>query len=187
MPPKGLNPLLKRFTAGWDTISLNYPNHGFDSLYKTSRGLSEQLKMIRPSYDHITWIGHSMGGLLPWAYNLQRYFDAFVSLGTPWNGSALAIMAPWSESATEMRVGSEHLPILKKTAEDFLGFNKLSITGAWDFVVPNNPHIARADTVEIPRCTHAGLLYNERTYQEIWAFLTYKVFEEVGHNNDTGF
>lgn len=187
LPPKALNPLLGRFTAGWDTISLNYPNHGFDSLGTTAKALSEQLKIIRPSYDHITWIGHSMGGLIPWyLFEAEVQIDAFVSLGTPWNGSALAAFAPWSQSAKQMRPGSEYLDDLRSLANNS-DIPKLSVTGAWDFIVPKNGFLENSDIVKIPYCSHTRLIASQRAYYEIWAWLTYKVFKEVGHEDNEGF
>lgn len=196
-PIKNLNPLLFRFREGFDVVSLRYPNHGFGGLWANSRAVSEQIEALRRSYDHITWIGHSMGGLLPFSgYGLSKLIDAFVALGSPFHGSPWAKLAWWSDSARDMRQDSWYVENLKdrliahqqKTSPDKDPMPMLIVNAKFDAIVPKGLELnyKNIKTIEVPT-THVGLILSKRVYQEIWAWLTYDIFGEVGHEDGEGF
>lgn len=175
-------PMASRFeTLGYDTLRCSYTKNGFDDIEESAEAALVLIDGVAQYYDHVTFIGHSMGGLTG-RYAIQVLgapVNSYVSLGSPHRGSRLAWLAPWSRSAVQMRPGS-----------DFLG--QLDAC-EWPDEVPALGVQARFEEIVLPRASakidfgdnvtvnanHASLPVHQRTFLEIWAWLTYNVFDEV--------
>jgi len=170
---------------GYDVLRLRYPHRGFAPIQYSAKATKDLVEAIRPEYSHITFVGHSMGGLIG-RYLIQRtdvggLVDAYVSIGTPHKGTYMAFLAPWSKSAHQMRPGSEFLKRLD--ASPWPNIPALTIKGALEEVViprSNASFDYAADEVVIPNANHASLLFNKQTFWEMWAWLTFDVFGEPG-------
>lgn len=170
---------------GYDVLRLRYPYRGFAPIQYSAKATKDLVEAVRPEYSHITFVGHSMGGLIG-RYLIQRtdvgrHIDAYVSIGTPHHGTYMAYLAPWSRSACQMRPRSPFLQRLDDCA--WPDVPALTIKGALEEVVipqSNASFDHASDEVVIPRATHASLLFNDQTFWEMWAWLTFEVFGEPG-------
>lgn len=178
--------------AGLDVIWASYPLRGIVSIEESAAHVSRALEVLSQEYDHISFIGHSMGGLIG-RYLIQQTshwdcIDSYVSLGTPHYGSPLAHLAPWSVSAKEMRKDSLFLRDLNQ-CDWPTHIPALSFSGGWDALAPEESakfRIAEGH-VHLHRTTHTGLLLHPRTFLELWGWLTYRVFDETGFDEPEGY
>lgn len=178
-------------SAGFDVIWASYPLRGLVSIEESAQEVYKVLPVLNEEYDHITLIGHSMGGLIG-RYIVQKmdghnYIDSYVSIGTPHHGTPIAVLGRWSESAEQMRPNSIFLQDLNTT--QWPNVPALTISGGFDRIVFPQARATfdgASDHAHIKKTTHTGLLLHPRCYQEIWGWLTYGVFQEVGFNNQSG-
>src|SRR4051812_33249912 len=93
---------------GYDVMNVVYPYKGYAPIQYSAKAIG---KLIPTGYDHCTFIGHSMGGLIG-RYLIQHCsgtIDSSVTLGSPHTGTYTTSMAPWSQSASQMRYDSEFI------------------------------------------------------------------------------
>lgn len=187
LPPKRYNPLLKRLEPEFDTVSINYRNFGRGDITDTAGRVLRVIRPLREKYDHISFIGHSMGGLVARKALVidPSVGDSLITIGTPHRGTQAAmtllsgLLGGWS--VNQMRPGSLFLSYLdQKNLQDNLPI--LTITGQWDFLVPDGS-IATGDkdikNVKIPRGEHTLMLASTRVYGEIYCWLKYEVLNEL--------
>ncbi len=184
--------LKKRFIAdGFDVIYAPYPQNGFGSIEDSAKQTARVLEVIKDSYDHITFVGHSMGGLvgryIVEAMGRTDLFHAYASMGTPHQGTLLGFLGWWSTSAGEMKVHSDFYKKLVLPWPEEIP--RLSISAGLDWIVlpHSSSDLKGATQVHIPRATHSTLLVHPRIYQEIYAWLIYSIFDEVGFVSKEGF
>ncbi len=165
---------------------------GIVGIEESSWYAAKMLEALDREYDHITFIGHSMGGLIG-RYLIQKtphwqHIDSYISLATPHQGSPLSFLAPWSESARQMKTHSAFLKDLNEAGWP-QHIPALTISGGWDPLVPQySTHFwAEDDHIRMARTSHMGLLLHPRVFLELWGWLTYKVFEEVGFEEPLGY
>lgn len=186
--------------GGFDVVVLSYMNRGVtQSIDTTVDDLWPLVVALRPAYEHVTFIGHSMGGLVG-AEMLRRdegLFDAYVSIASPHSGVALgALGALWgpleafvariTPSGLEMAWGSEFVKrenkwVHKKPA--------LTLQASFDELVfpSRSTRLSKnVEHVKIPRTDHLTVATSERTFWEIWGWLIYEVFNETGKNDVIG-
>lgn len=177
----------KFLKADFDVIYSNYPKNGFISIKQSAETTVKALEAIQGSYDHVTFIGHSMGGLIGryivQVMNRHDLFDAYVSMGTPHQGTIMSYFAAWSESAREMMPRSPFY----KTLHNEWPHDKIPVltilAGLDGIVLPRASALFGGDqatAVHIKRATHTSLLVHPQVFYEIWAWLIYNLFDEVG-------
>lgn len=177
---------------GYDSIVAGYPSRGFRRIQESAKSVSEILRGVRGEYSHVTVIGHSMGGLVGRYIATQDstadLVDAYVSIGTPHRGTVAAYLAPWSESATQMRPGSQFLGRLEDRGWDSR-IPALSLQAAWEeIVLPRNSAVINfGENIVIPASTHGSIILNPQAFWEIWGWLTFDVFGEPGPLYREGF
>lgn len=185
--------LQKRFKEmGYDVIRASYPYRGFAPIQYSARSVARIVEAVAPHYDHVTIVGHSMGGLVG-RYVVQRlpqsqHIDAYVSIATPHRGSRLARLGSWfSKSAAQMDCDSQFLKRLNAQPWP-ADVPALAISGGWEDVVWPRSSCAFEDgeCVTIPFANHISLLFDPRTFWEIWSWLTFTVFGEPGPLEDEG-
>lgn len=175
------NPMAERFKAvGYDVITAKMPGHGFGSIEDTACRAAVLLSEVRRFYDQVIVIGHSMGGLVGRTIiqHLElAQIDAFVSLGTPHWGTYTAYLAPWSESACQMRPGSFFLKSLNE-ADWPENLPALALQASFDeLVVPaRNAKVPWATNRTVPFTNHVSIAFSEKTFLEIWSWLVSEVF-----------
>lgn len=164
---------------GFDAIFAEYKRYGFGPIQSTSFALADAIKTLRPYYEHITLIGHSMGGLIG-RYMVQRLdfpIDSCIFISTPHYGTRTAYLAPWSQSAYQMRPNSDFLKKLNNY--DWPDVPVLNIQAGWEeIVVPSSSAKWRGENLKIDRATHLSVIYNEKTFWESYSWLTFGVFGE---------
>lgn len=78
----------------YDIVVFNYDDRGLGSISNNAIKVAKALDEMRNDYDHIIFIGHSMGGLIGRyiVQGLQRHdlFNIFISIATPHRGTHLA-------------------------------------------------------------------------------------------------
>lgn len=176
-------PMSERFKAiGYDVITAKMPDHGFGSIEDTACRVAVMISEVRRFYDKIVVIGHSMGGLV--GRTIVQHLeldkiDAFVTLGTPHKGTYTAYLAPWSESACQMRPGSFFLKSLNEAVWPSDVPALCLQAGVDELVVPAKNAKARwATNRTVPYTDHLSIVFSERTFLEIWGWLTCEVFHE---------
>jgi hypothetical protein len=172
LPKASYNPLLRSFARwGFDTLSLEYDLGGTGSIGRTAHICEKELKKQQGRYQHITVVGHSMGGLVGRMFNCDLY-DSYVSIATPHEGTWRAWAGVWlSRSAREMLPNSPFLascPVSSKPS--------LAISAAFDVTV-SNAKLAGARNVTIPFTTHVTVLWNLGTAMVIRDWIP----SETGH------
>lgn len=167
---------------GYDVAAIDgYPDLGMGCIKDNAARIDEQIRDL--PYREFVFIGHSMGGLV--ARQLVKEYGykptAMITLGTPHNGAKLsALLNGISESMAQMNPGSDFLGELEDNPPSM---PCLSITGSLDFVV-NKQDLTWAESVEVPKITHLGLVTSKRVFYEAWSWLTYDVFGEPGPYTD---
>lgn len=158
-----------------------YKDYGLGSIRAHAVSVHNALETFlrTNSYEHVTVIGHSMGGFIA-RYLVQvlqvDYIDALVTLGTPHTGTSLArFLKGISASCEEMNSGSVFLKELNEKAPPITP--TLNVTGGLDFI---GKTLHFGENISVPRVTHLSLVLSPRVYQEIWAWLTYELFGENG-------
>ena len=91
-------PLAKRLEMiGYDTVCAHFPHNGFGHIEDSAEKIGCVIEEMRPFYEHLTFVGHSMGGLLG-RFLIQgmdmAQIDSYVSLGTPHEGTWAAWLGP---------------------------------------------------------------------------------------------
>ena len=185
-------PLAKRLeAAGYDTVCAHFPHNGFGPIEDSAEKIGCVIEEMRPFYEHLTFVGHSMGGLLG-RFLVQHLemdqIDAYVSLGTPHNGTWLAWAGLWSHSARQMRVGSDFIRGLNETPWPSK-IPAMALQAQMEEIVLPQRHaeISFGKNQVIPWTTHVSLPLAWRTYAEIYGWLTYGVFGESGPHGYRGF
>lgn len=196
MPKSMFNPLLRKFRRdGFTTYSVKYNLFGRGDISDLAKSAVEQIsKLDMPRYDSVTFIGHSMGGLVARkTANSIVSPDFLITLGSPHKGVQSAL-SPFSwiggHSVLQMRP--------KSTYSQYLAYPDiptLAVTGDWDYIVrdgsaveiyrkgpdPYGPDKSKHDpkNIKIPRTTHLGLITNYRTYGEIYSWLVYEQLDTL--------
>ena len=187
LPRHSYNPLIKRFedTGGFDTVSLSYDMGGLGSISQTANKCAEVLSALVGSHDHVTFIGHSMGGLVGRLIP-DTLYDTYISLATPHSGTQAAILgAWWSRSARDMLPSSG---LIKSLADKEVKVPAMAISAHLDWLVTDASLKQKGvENLKIPWTDHASVLWSERTFLEIYGWLTYEIFSETGLNNQPGF
>jgi pimeloyl-ACP methyl ester carboxylesterase len=184
-------PMENKFKAsGYDVITAYVPSNGFGDIQESACQVAVMLQEVRPFYDKIVVCGHSMGGLIGRVVVQHLGFtdiDAFVSLGTPHNGTYAAYLAPWSESAKQMQPGSVFIESLN--GEPWPSdVPALTLQAQFEAIVlpQKNAMTEFGLNRVIPLATHATLPLVQNTFLQTWGWLTYSVFGEPGRENRTG-
>lgn len=177
----------KRFKEqGYDVVQAVYPYRGYTPIQYSARAIGELVEGVRSEYDHITFIGHSMGGLIG-RYLLQRTeyagnIDAYCSLGTPHQGSYFANLMPpigaFGKSARQMKVGSQFLERLNSSRWPD-GVPALAVSAGLDGIVWDASW-DKAENITIPWTNHIAMVFDQRTFWEVWSWLTFDVLGEPG-------
>ena len=176
---------------GYDVVIAEMPNNGFGDIQESACNVALMIQEVRPYYDKVVLCGHSMGGLIARVI-IQHLevteIDAYVSLGTPHQGTHTAKLAPWSESAKQMCRNSLFIDTLNEQPwpEDVPA---LGLQAQFEAVVlpRSSAKIDFGLNQVIPGCDHVTLPLLKRTFFEIWGWLTYSVFEENGPSERHGF
>lgn len=173
--------MARRFKEeGFDCFQAVYPYRGYTPIQYSSRAIGKLIQGIRPEYDHCTFVGHSMGGLVG-RHLIQRteygkYIDAYVSLGTPHQGTLSANLTPkigpLAASARQMAIGSDFLKRLNSS--EWPGIPALAISaGMEDVVFPReNTQFKNALNLTIPWTNHISLILDRRPFYEIRDWLS---------------
>lgn len=198
LPTKNLNPLLHKFSRDdFRCLSIKYKNFGRDDMTKLAEESVKQInKLYLNKFDSVTYIGHSMGGLVAREVSQSTKPDFLITLGTPHKGvkSAVSSFAGiGGQSVLQMRPKSEFLNNLV-----YPDVPTLAVTGGWDFIVRDGSVVeiyrkgpdsygsgkSKHDpkNIKIPRTTHLGLITNYRTYGEIYSWLVYDCLETLNPN-----
>lgn len=183
-------PMEKKFKAsGYDVITAYVPSNGFGDIQDSACQVAVALQEVRPFYDKVVICGHSMGGLVGRVVVQHLGFtdiDAYVSLGTPHNGTYAAYLAPWSESAKQMQPGSLFLNSLN--AEPWPDIPALALQAQFEAIVlpQHNAKIDFGLNRVIPMTGHTTLPLSQNAFLQTWGWLTYSVFGEPGRENRTG-
>lgn len=187
-----IDQLAKRF-VDYDKVVLSYHNRGVSqSIPEIAVGLLPLLDALRAGYEHITFIGHSMGGLIGRCLEFLRpgLLDAYVSIATPHGGTYLASLDRWgiSPSVVDMAPFTGFLEGLE--SKPWI-IPSLVIAAKWDQLI--FPQYSALDLVgtnvektTIPWTEHVTVALSERTYLEIWGWLTYAIFGETGLEGPSG-
>lgn len=193
MPKSRFNPLLRRFRKdGFKTYSVKYDLFGRDDIVKTAQKTVNQIqKLDFPQYDAVTFIGHSMGGLVARkvACSSTVVPDYLVTLGSPHRGTQAASRPfAWlgGKSVVQMRAESEFL-----LSCGYPDIPTLAVTGKYDYLVrdgriessngvgPDKYKLEhQVKNIEVPT-THIGLITNHRTYGEIYSWLVYEQLDRL--------
>lgn len=178
--------------AGYDTVCAHFPNNGFGAIEDSAERIGCVIEEMRPFYEHLTFVGHSMGGLLG-RFLIQNMgttsIDSYVSMGTPHLGTWLAWLGHWSASARQMRTDSSFLEALIDTPWPS-HIPALALQAQFEeIVLPKaNAKIDFGRNQIIPWTTHVSLPLAWRSYVEVLGWLTYSVFGESGpHGAGKGF
>lgn len=167
---------------GYDVAVVGgYPDLGLGCIKDNAARIDQQIQDL--NYREIVFVGHSMGGLVARQLVAQHDYSptAIVTLGTPHKGAKLSsLLNGISESMIQMNPGSEFLKELDAATHEV---PVLSITGSLDFVVPKQ-NLDWAESVEVPKVTHLGLVASKRVFYEAWSWLTYDIFGEPGPYTD---
>lgn len=182
---------------GFDVVYVEYPMSGFCKIEESAALVEEKLEALRPHYEHICFVGHSMGGLVGRYIAQQRQgrgaapaFDSYVSIGSPHHGTIYGFLGFWSDSASQMRPNSEFIKELN--AQQWpMEIPVLTIEAGLDVIVIYPRHsssmqIPTEDHIVIPYATHSSVIVAPRSIKEIWSWLIYGIFDEVGFNTRTG-
>lgn len=171
LPPKRFNPLLRRLESDFDVVSMGYESFGRGDITDTAKTILHVVKPLRELYAHITFLGHSMGGLVARkVLSLDPTVgDSLVTIGTPHKGTQAAIWPFWS--IAQMKPYSKFLTYLGKPEVP-----TLTLTGAWDFLVPDGS-MPGIKNIVIPKGEHSLMLASSRVYGEIYCWLKYELLE----------
>jgi len=194
-----IDQLAKKFNKGFDRIVLSYPDRGTRiSITDICDDLYDPLSMLCRQYKFVGFVGHSMGGLvgrrLMFLSGDEKLFDAYVSIASPHSGTRLVSLLPrslverLSPSAADMRPGSNFLRLL-----DEVGVPKdipcMTIAAALDTLVwPSSSTRIKGvkDHVTIPKTSHLTVALSNRTFLEIWGWLTYGILGEISPGETPG-
>jgi hypothetical protein len=176
---------------GFDVVYGSYPDRGFNTIDGSARDVERVLNALRPHYKHITFVGHSMGGLIG-RYLVQvlgraDLMDAYISMGTPHKGTHVARLGVASPSAREMCPRSSLLGSLGDVWPETIPAFSLQAGLDWIVFPQNSSNPGFSTHGYIKSCTHAGLLVHPRAFLECWAWLTYTIFAENGPSETEGF
>lgn len=180
-------PLRKKFRdQGFDTAFLKYPYRGYGNITDTARMVARYVGAVREYYDHICYLGHSMGGLVG-RYLIQRLpegncIDSYISLASPHQGVFLANYAPsFSYAAKQMGTKSNFITKLNATPWPE-NIPALAISAGWEEIVwpARNTKLLypNIENVTIPYTTHITLPLDPRTFTETHSWLVFSVLED---------
>lgn len=185
-------PMATRFEkAGYDTLTIGYHKQGYGCIRESANKAASLLEVVLPQYDRTVFIGHSMGGIVgrTLIQEMGFHFDAYVSIASPHSGVRFGwVMKPFSQSAYQMWSGSSFMTALN-AAPWPTDIPALALQSQWEFVVtPKSSAVfSHGENQEIPHSEHAFITTYERTFQEIFGWLTYGVFNEVFEPDRSGF
>lgn len=165
----------------------------FGSIKDHTEIVEEKIREIRTQYGYkkINLICHSMGGIVAANYlrthHEDQNIDKVVTLGTPFHGTPMAYLAPWSSAAWNMRWGCD---FLEKLREDMKRSKTTycHIGSDYDAIVPNSdsPYVKdnKGDNERhrIEGWGHLGLLKSDEVFRHIFRFLQ-KPSTETEENN----
>ena len=185
-----VEPLRQRFVdAGWPEPAVGVVGfqNPFGSNESHAREVAVAVQFLQESTGagQVDVVAHSMGGLA------TRYFLHFengsesvrrvVFLGTPHRGTVAAVLA-WGDGGREMVPGSPFLEKLNSQDPVPLGVDVLAVRTSVDLrVIPASSAILPgAENVEVCCPTHAGMVDDDRTFQEVLGFLQRASKEGIG-------
>ena len=176
-----LKPMERRFKEeGYDVFIVVNTQ---DGIRQSAMRLAGVLQKAHETYDHITFIGYSMGGLvgryLIYKFPEFNYINSYVSIASPHRGSRAAELAIWSKTAHEMKINSELFRELEDTDWP-IQIPALAIQAEYDgLVIPNaNSELKHAENIEIPKTTHISIVMSARTFHEIHSWISSIFFPE---------
>jgi len=180
-------------SPGWGNSTFNlklienrFRNEGFDviivlndpeGIHPSAMRLAGALQRAHEEYEHISFIGYSMGGLvgryLIHKFPQYNYIDSYTSIGTPHDGTLTAQIAYWSNTAHEMKIDSELIRDLNKF-EWPPQIPALAIQADRDLlVIPGeNSKFSFAENIMIPHSTHLTVIMSKRTFHEINSWIS---------------
>ena len=170
-----LKPIEHRFrNEEFDVVTVVNDHRG---IRESALHLGAVLQQAHNSYNHISFIGYSMGGIVG-KYLVHRlpklnYLNSYTSVASPHRGTQTADLAFWSKPAQEMRIGS---PLLNSFIESDWPpqIPALAIQAEYDrLVMPlENSRLHNAENIEIPKSTHVSVIMNSRTFHEINSWIS---------------
>lgn len=114
------------------------------------------------------FIGHSLGGLIaPWLSFFSQFGSTgyYIQIAAPTNGLKFNFTPPVESRLYNSIQSGEDTSFRQATRPS------LRIDAAWDPIIKKDP-----DTdVTIPWSDHLGILFHQRTAQEIYCFLNYEL------------
>lgn len=175
----------ERFFArrGYETVRASYPRRGLAPIQYSAKEVLKTLEEAKLSSDHVTLVGHSMGGLIGrWLIcrgGAEDLVDSYISLGTPHKGTYLARFAPFSESARQMASNSGFINRLcQEEWPDSIP--ALGIQAQYEeLVFPRcNAKIDFGENHIIPGATHGSLITNKLSLEVMYRWLQKKTLAE---------
>lgn len=176
------SPMAGKFKAdGFDVIRAGYAGRGFGSIENSACNLAITVESLRGHYDNIAVIGHSMGGIVTRTMVQVldvKEIDAYVSLGSPHQGTHAARLVPWSKSAHQMKRDSKFISKLNSLSWPN-SIPALGIQATIDeCLIPwSSGKIEFGPNQRIPWSSHLTLPTLSRTFEEISGWLQYEVFD----------
>lgn len=162
--------------AGFEVIKFHNKRQGFDDIDFNAKRLAYMLLdlNLRDSVKWVHVIGHSMGGLVARRANQMRVgmVDSTTCIATPHLGTPTALLAPWSESARQMRPGSDWLNELDDYSHKVLGKDvdavRVNIRARLDAIVPMKySKWQLADTELVVNHSHMSVLLSQSLANQI--------------------
>ena len=156
--------------CGYETHRLKAPKNGWGDIHESAYILAVKAGEYVQQGREVFLIGHSMGGLI--AKEAQDYvdIDGVVTIGTPHQGTITAGLAPWSESARQMKRGSEYLTQVNYSPSMS---PMLCVACKYDeLIIPRDSAVhPHADYVEWVNHTHISCIFSRKVAHLIVNYL----------------
>jgi triacylglycerol lipase len=173
-------PMTRRFEdCGYDVMRLQFPHRGLGAIEECAMEAHPVLLAAKEHYEHLIVVGHSMGGLIG-RYLIQVLgleADAYVSIATPHHGTMFGKYALFSQSAQQMDRDSEFLKTLNSLPWPS-DLPTLALQAQFEEIVwpSSSTEFENAVNVKVDRSLHGSIILKEQTFLEIWAWLTWRIF-----------
>lgn len=132
------------------------------------------------AFKKVDIVAHSMGGLIAYYYVKKlgghRCVRKLVALGSPFRGTwsaalGVALFGIFSRGVRQMLPGSKFLKELHVNHQKKFDTELFSIAAQYDTISPPESCFLKGATNRVLPLGHAGLLMDERVYQNVLAFL----------------
>lgn len=167
---------------GWThlySLNLGNPLNSIESYAERVKELVEKVRLETKS-EKVILVGHSMGGIVSTHYALSEEglgkVERIVTLGSPLQGTKLAVLAWFCKCAREMSLHSPFLNKLNEKIEANQTIPILSIGSKSDIVVlpwksafANGPRVTNIGVSDIG---HMGLIYDKKIYDLTTDFMS---------------